>query len=158
MSLNAFEARIRLEQREMVPRFVIRAQSLLPWRAGAPGHRRWLRLAFMDGPGVASFLEAQLRAVDVLHVSGPAEWFQVVDARAEQAHRALTGFGLLEQSDRAPSDLVRIAGRLAGMAPRDRGEVAVADLDRHRTRHDLLSAEPPCVVARHPGDLLPNAR
>src|SRR5688572_32623971 len=81
-----------------------------------------------------SFLEPQLRRSGGARVSGLFEWFEVVDARAEQSHRPPAVLGLLQQCDRSPHDLVRIAGSLVRMTARDRGEVAVADLDRHGAR------------------------
>src|SRR5204862_1756868 len=104
-----------------------------------------------------SLLEPQLSVIDCLRVTGSGERLQIVDPRAEQSHRAPAGIRPFEQSDRAPDDVIRIARRLVRMAARDRGEVAIADLDRHRAGEDPLAAEPESVVARHPGELLADA-
>src|SRR5438105_10288803 len=89
-----------------------------------------------------SLLEPQPTTVDRLRVTATGECFQIVDPGAEQSHCTAACIRSFEKSDRAPNDLVRIARGLMRMAARDRGEVAVANLDRHRAGEDPPAAEP----------------
>src|SRR5262249_48947708 len=108
-------------------------------------------------PGSLAGPELQPGSVVLGGSLSPVRGFQVVDAGAEQAHRTLARFRLVEQRDRSHRDLVRIARGLGGMTPRARGEVAVATLDGHGARDEPLAAEPPCVVAGHAGHLVADA-
>ena len=78
---------------------------------------------------------------------------EIVDADAEQANRPRPGVGLVEQADGARDRSRFVARRRRRVAARDRREIAVAHLDRHRSRQQLSSREPADGVRRHLGDL-----
>ena len=65
---------------------------------------------------------------------------QVADARAEQTHRPPSRLGLVQQRHRPADDRrLRRGSGASRVAARDRGEVVVAHLDRHRPREQLAS-------------------
>src|SRR5260370_36448491 len=84
-----------------------------------------------------------------IRILGGALLAEVMDADAEQSNRAASGIRLVEQRDRARDALRLVARRRSGVAPRDRREIAVADLDRQRPREQLPARQPLDRVCRH---------
>src|SRR5262249_32218606 len=79
---------------------------------------------------------------------------EIVDADAEQADRAPAGVGFLAQSKRASRQVRFVPRRRGGVTPRDRREVGVSHLDRHRAREQLLAREPADRGRGHLRDLV----
>ena len=74
-------------------------------------------------------------------------------ADAEESDRLSSGVGTFEQPNGAADDVPFIARRRFSVTPRDRREVVIADLDRHRTRVERAFGQPRCGIARHRGNL-----
>src|SRR5258706_13019009 len=82
---------------------------------------------------------------------------QAMRADAEQAHRAASRVGALEERERASDDLVLVASRCLGrVVARHRGEIRIAHLDGYCSREQVLACEHACRLAGEALDLAPN--
>src|SRR4026209_2991384 len=78
---------------------------------------------------------------------------QIMHADAKESDRLPSGVGALEQPTGAADDVPFIARRVFGVTPRNRREVVIADLDRHRACVECAFGQPGRRVARHRGNL-----
>ena len=76
---------------------------------------------------------------------------EIVHAHAQQPDRPAPGIGFVQQANGPRSEVSLVARRRRGVAPRDRGEVIVAHLDRDRAREQLFARQPANRVARQLG-------